>query len=99
MDLERGAIGSAVEAETQDQAAKEALEDCQSKGGTACQTKIAYENGCAALAASDAAWAVEAGGTEIEAGVRALNACEKTGHRKCHVQFKECSNPNGIGWR
>ena len=99
LDPEHGAIGSAVEALTRAVAENGALDDCHSNGGTACRIAISYENGCAALAASDAAWAVEYGDTEVEAGVRALGACAETGRKKCRVKFKECSRPNGIGWR
>lgn len=99
VDAEHGAIGSAVEAPTQSLAESGALTDCQSKGGIACRIEVSYENGCAALAANDAGWAVEYGGTEIEAGVKALRACAKAGHEKCQMLFKDCSRPNGTGWR
>lgn len=99
MDAEHGAIGSAVEAPTQDRAESGALKDCLSKGGVACQIEASYENGCAALAASDAAWAVESGATEIEAEIKAIRACAETGHEKCRVLHRDCSRPNGFGER
>lgn len=96
VDAQLGTIGSAVEAPTQDQAEAVALKDCQSKGGAACRLKASYENGCVALAASDAGWAVEIGDTEIEAEVKAIRTCTTGGHKRCRVLHKDCSRPNGF---
>ncbi|MGB3270235.1 MAG: DUF4189 domain-containing protein [Rhodanobacter sp.] len=96
VDAQLGTIGSAVEAPTQDQAEDVALKDCQSKGGAACRLKASYENGCVALAASDAGWAVEIGDTEIEAEVKAIRTCTTGGHKRCRVLHKDCSRPNGF---
>jgi len=95
-DDERRTIGSVVEAPTEDEAKGGAVKDCQSKGGVDCQLVLAYENGCGAFAISDAAWGVQADATEIGAEVYAIRACTKTGHKECHVLFKDCSRPNGF---
>lgn len=96
VDEEHGTLGSAIEAPTEDEAKDGALKDCRSKGGVACHLVTSYENGCVALAASHTGWAVEAAATEIEAEVNAISACARIGHKKCSVQFKNCSRPNGF---
>ena len=96
VDAERGTIGSVVEAPSQDRAEGAAIEDCKSKGGVTCRVGISYENGCAALAASDAGWVVEVAATEIEAEIKATKTCTQAGHQQCLVVHKDCSRPNGF---
>ncbi|CAM5303757.1 DUF4189 domain-containing protein [Rhodanobacter lindaniclasticus] len=91
VDTERWTVGASARAPTQSSAQDSALEDCRSKGGVACKIAVTYEDGCVALAASNVAYAVQPAATEMEAEVRAIQACTDTGHEECQVQYKDCS--------
>lgn len=54
LSLETGYYGWVPNSNSYEQAASMAIADCQTRGGTDCEVKIAWRNGCGAIAVNKA---------------------------------------------
>ncbi|QCW26612.1 DUF4189 domain-containing protein [Lysobacter enzymogenes] len=94
-DVETGKIGVATAMTTKRKAEKEALRDCQARGGAQCKVLLAFTNQCAAIA-----WGKESTGTAAISAVGGVNsavaksaALQECGKRagSCEIFLTECS--------
>lgn len=68
-DAQTGKIGVSTAMSSKRKAEKEALRDCQSRGGAQCKVLLAFTNQCAAIA-----WGKEAAGSIAVSAVSGVNA-------------------------
>ncbi|NUO74950.1 MAG: DUF4189 domain-containing protein [Lysobacter sp.] len=94
-DAETGKVGVATAMATKRKAEKEALRDCQARGGAQCKVLLAFTNQCAAIA-----WGKESTGTTAISAVGGVNsmvaksaALQECGKRagSCEIFLTECS--------
>lgn len=91
-DVDKAVLGKSIDASTQKDAEKLALNDCQTQGGSNCKIAISYGNGCVALAAGDVLVSTGSGGSKPEAEQRAVGKCS-SGAKDCRVYYSACSLP------
>lgn len=94
-DVDTGKIGVATAMTTKRKAVKEAMRDCQARGGTQCQLLLTYTNQCAAIATGPQAngtYAISsAGGVNATVAKRvAMDECTKRSD-SCEIFLTECS--------
>ncbi|WP_091793258.1 DUF4189 domain-containing protein [Lysobacter sp. yr284] len=95
LDQPTGKIGVATAMGSKPKAEKEALRDCQARGGSGCKVMLAFTNQCGAIASGKDV----NGGFEISAagGVNAAaaksSALERCGQKAgaCEIFLSECS--------
>ncbi|UZW63074.1 DUF4189 domain-containing protein [Lysobacter enzymogenes] len=99
-DAEKNLVGVGEAQKNRRRARKQALEHCQSKGGTACKEVLWYSNGCAAVVWGPAksgqgiAMAVRSQATRRAAVAEATQACAPdSASGECEVFYSGCSNP------
>lgn len=94
--IPKGVLGVATNSVSKQMAEQEALNDCQSKGGTECKIEASYGNGCASVAAGHPGYAVNTAATQAQAVQDAMSACTSAGYTNCHVIYTGCSLPKRI---
>lgn len=87
-----GGVGVGVGSLSKRGAEKAAIADCESKGGTQCKVRVAYDNECAALVAGKSGYNVSANVTLEEAIKDGMKKC-KAATTDCDVYFSSCSLP------
>lgn len=87
-----GVLGAAVGASSKEEAERIALEDCEAKGGGACEIDLAYHNQCAVMILGDKYINTYSNATIEEASKRGLNRCEKN-DTNCRVYYSACTEP------
>lgn len=88
-------FGSVTGRLSESEATKDALSDCQSRGGKECFLGVAYANGCAALVVGDSVFNFTAAKTARAAGKSGIERCSKDS-TNCRVSFTACSPPRRI---
>ncbi|UHQ23839.1 DUF4189 domain-containing protein [Lysobacter sp. 5GHs7-4] len=94
-DVVTGKIGVATAMTSKRKAEKEAMRDCQVRGGTQCKLLLTFTNQCAAIASGKEAagtYAISAGGG-VNATVAKQVALRECGQRaeSCEIFLTECS--------
>ncbi|MGJ7493421.1 DUF4189 domain-containing protein [Variovorax sp. ZT4R33] len=90
------ATGSSVNMLSEGAAQNAAIADCRAKGGVNCVIKLAFSNGCAAVATGDKGHGASARQTIAEASSAAQNDCVASGDTNCRIYYKVCSLPARI---
>ena len=91
-DSHLGILGSAVDRTTNQSAIRDALADCEAKGGQDCKIDIALVNGCVAMVLGVTTREIQMGATKAEAEESAMQGCRR-GNSKCEVYYSACSLP------
>ncbi len=92
-DAATGSLGTIIGADTRGDAEQQAIEDCQSKGGSHCKVSVSYSNGCAAMVIGDKEYNSNSAATVDEAVKIGMKNCTNSGNANCHVYFSTCSMP------
>lgn len=80
--------------ESKREAQQAAIDECEKRGGRACQVQLAYHNQCAAVIAGTTGSNVSHAETENEAKELGLIGCERVdGVGACRVYYSGCSLP------
>jgi len=89
-DQKKPVLGVATNALSQQEAERNALFDCQSKGGATCKIQVSYANACGAMVVGNGWYSTAYGRTTNEAIQSAMKICNADG-AKCHVYYTTCS--------
>jgi len=87
-----GVIGTSADKTTWNEAEREAISNCQEKGGTACNIDISYANGCVAMVFGNSMKNSKGGSNQAQAEQRAMEQCKKD-DTNCRVIYSACSLP------
>lgn len=90
VDKDKAILSTATSSESANAAVAISMQDCQNKGGTACDNRVTVLNGCLAMAVGSGFLASGAGATKNEAEAQALGRCEG-GDVKCRIYHSECA--------
>lgn len=93
VDDDGAVVGVAADQASESAAQSFAMQDCRSRGGAACDVKIAYYNQCAALVAADVGYHTYRAPTLQVAERDALGICRREGMKNCRVYYSGCSLP------
>jgi len=85
-------LGTAVDRPTRETAERDALIDCASKNGTACEIRISTGNGCVSMVIGKSFLATGEGVTKSAAELKAMSECSKAG-LTCTPYYSACSLP------
>lgn len=89
-----GAFGVAAGAESEAEAKREAISDCESMSkGRPCEVRMAYDNQCAALAWGTHINAVARAPGQLQAEQLAMARCSSK-DTKCEIYYSDCSLPS-----
>jgi len=88
-----GSLGTANNIDSQSEAERTALADCQSKHGATCKLETSYRNGCGALIGSTTGYVVVSKATLDETIKAGILTCTKAGYSNCHTYYSGCSVP------
>lgn len=91
-DGARGLLGVVVGADSEVEAKRLALRDCEAKGGD-CKVEIAYFNQCAALVTGDKLFNVSNAHSIARASELGLELCREEKDTNCRVYYSACSEP------
>lgn len=89
-DNTRGVLGSAIEKISRQTAEDAAMNDCRTKGGTDCQLRMSYGNGCMAAIVGAKLLHVQVGNSKTGAEKKGMEKCNAE-DSKCVVYYSECS--------
>jgi len=92
-DGKLGVLGSVNNADSEASARLNAFNDCRSKGGTRCELKSVYKNGCGAMSVGANGFATASGPTEMDALESSLRECRSDGDTRCQRYYSGCSTP------
>jgi Domain of unknown function (DUF4189) len=92
-DVPRGAVGTAADMFSQQEAQLAAMTACQAKGGANCKLDTWYRNRCAAMVVDDGGYNVVNRDTLDEAIQASMKGCTDAGAMNCHVYYFACSLP------
>jgi hypothetical protein len=87
-----GVLGTALGARSKEEAERLALDDCEAKGGRACEVNLAYHNQCAVMIVGDDYLTSYSNATIEEATRRGLRECSKD-NSNCRVYYSACTEP------
>lgn len=87
-----GVLGTAVGASSKEEAERLALEDCNAKGGGACEVGLAYYNQCAAMIVGENTYSLAHAGDEGVAADIGIGTCKKK-NKDCSVYYSACTKP------
>ncbi|ROU05946.1 DUF4189 domain-containing protein [Lysobacter enzymogenes] len=95
LDQPTGKIGVATAMSSKRKAEKEALRDCQARGGSSCRVMLAFTNQCGAIASgkdANGGFEISAAGG-VNAAVAKSSALERCGQKAgaCEIFLSECS--------
>lgn len=89
-----GAFGVGKDQPSRRKAEKNALAECKSKGGKACQVRVATYNQCAAIAGGSTTLISAWDQTLQEVKERSMRFCgQKPGNENCQIYYADCSYP------
>lgn len=96
--IQHGSIGFAAVTgmKRKNQAEREALKACRSKGGTKCEVKISYYNQCAALIWGDHGFNTSSAPSEDQAKQMGMAKCNLAKEENCEVFYSGCSAPERV---
>lgn len=86
-----GTTGWSIGQPAEDIAKQAAIENCVSKGGTACKLSTTYRNGCVALVNGDRLGYPSTDATRDKAISDAMKSCKRGGEKNCELVRAECS--------
>ena len=95
VDYSVGVLGAVADMKSERAAKAGALDDCKAKGGSQCELKQPYRNGCAvAIVGNDPDGAnYAADGTLNDAIDAGMETCTQAGAKNCRVYYSACSFP------
>ena len=88
-----GVLGVALGASSEEEAKRLALEDCEVKGGGACETEFAYHNQCAVMVLGQKNYHIVGAGSVATASEYGVEVCEERGDTNCNVYYSACTEP------
>ena len=89
---EGGVLGTAVGAKNKHEAERQALADCQAKGGEACKVAVAYHNQCAAMILGEKTYNLVRAVSIEEAEQIGFKDCMKD-NSNCRIYYSACTEP------
>lgn len=87
-----GVLGASNDFPSKEAAERQALIDCQNKGGLSCKIEVAYDNECAAVVVGDQGYVVTSNPFEDAAIKAGIDTCGGI-KRHCHSYYSACSRP------
>jgi len=90
IDSETGGAGTVVGRASEDDAVRDAMRDCASRGAKGCKVEMTYRNGCAAVAWGSGGHGVASGSNKSDVEHNAMSYCEKSAHA-CRIVYSDCS--------
>jgi len=91
-----GLVGAVTDATSKSQAKDAALLNCKNKGGTHCEHRVWFRNGCGSMAVGEKHHSINTAETLDGAKDLSLKKCEETGDASCKVLYADCSFPKRI---
>jgi hypothetical protein len=89
-----GVLGTALGANSETDATRQAIDDCQSKGGGGgCRVEIAYHNQCAVLVVGSRGSLTARAASKEEASKIGIAKCSTDGDTSCRVFYSACTEP------
>lgn len=89
-DNTKGVLGSSIQKLSRQTAEDAAMNDCRTKGGTDCQLRMSYGNGCMAAVVGTKLLQVQVGNSKASAEKKGMDKCNAE-DSKCVVYYSECS--------
>ncbi|WP_436897433.1 DUF4189 domain-containing protein [Acinetobacter gyllenbergii] len=87
-----GVLGTAVGADSKEEAERLALADCKAKGGQSCQVDLTYHNQCGVMILGDKVFNTAHAASIEEASNLGLKQCKKESGN-CRVYYSACTEP------
>lgn len=91
-DPQKGVMGTAVGASTEQQAIQLAITDCKSKGGGGCTDEFTYKNQCAVMVIGDKGSTRGSAASIEEATASGMRECSQN-DTNCRVYYSACTEP------
>jgi hypothetical protein len=92
-DEANGIMGAVDSRATKRKAGKDALSECQARGGKQCKVTLSYTNQCVVTVQGNTG-ATDAHAASIESATQlGMESCRKRGDSDCNVYYKACSLP------
>jgi hypothetical protein len=94
VDTHKGVIGSVDDVLGREDAEKQAVDLCKSKGGATCILGVSYKNGCGSMSVGNGGLGFGSGATKNAAETDSMIQCAGTqGDAQCHPYYTGCSTP------
>ncbi|WP_198149019.1 DUF4189 domain-containing protein, partial [Luteibacter yeojuensis] len=91
-DTVKGVLGTAKGLRTENEAKNVALDDCRTKGGSACKILGTVGNACMALSVGSMNYFIDGGQSTAEAESKSMTTCADK-EPTCRVLYSACSLP------
>ncbi|WP_408951522.1 DUF4189 domain-containing protein [Lysobacter sp. Hz 25] len=92
-DEVNGIMGAVDSRESKRKAGKDALSECQARGGKKCKVTLSYTNQCVVTIQGNTG-STDAHAATIEYATQlGMESCRKRGDSDCNVYYKACSLP------
>jgi hypothetical protein len=91
-----GLVGTSTGMTSRKIAEKSALADCQNQGGTHCESRVWYRNGCGSMAVGEKNYSVNTAETLEGAKTLSLKKCGAEGDSTCKIYYSNCVSPQRV---